>query len=186
VLSNIISFFGDIIGFFGNILSYLNPLSDNFILKTIIQTLANMLSYLNPFSENFFGRKIIELLGDLLELLFIPSQERLEAISNAVTSKFGFIDTIKNTINSLKQLIISVNPNVELTYNVTSTYYTGEVSVVNLSWYTPFKPYGDIVITGFVYLFFIWRLFIHAPNIIHGLGGEYINVLDTQERRFRK
>ena len=30
---------------------------------------------------------------------------------------------------------------------------------------------GDLVLTGFIYLFFLWRLFISIPNIIHGLGG---------------
>ena len=61
---------------------------------------------------------------------------------------------------------------MSLSYNVQSKYYTGSIPIIDLSWYTPFKPYGDVIITAFTYLFFIWRVFIHTPNIIHGLGGE--------------
>lgn len=171
-------------------LDRLNPSSDNFILSgvssalsSIFSTLGNILSYLNPFSENFFVYKLIELLGDLLKALFIPSEERLTAIGDTVKSKFGFIDTIKDTINTMHNLITNLDEGVEMSYNVESKYYTGAVPIVNLSWYRPFKPYGDIVITGFVYMFFIWRIFIHAPNIIHGLGGDYVEVSTISERR---
>ena len=75
------------------------------------------------------------------------------------------IDTIKGNLNNM-------NSNIELTYNVDSKYYSGNLSIVNLSWYTPFKPYGDIILTAFIYIFFVWRVFIHTPNIIHGLGGD--------------
>ena len=53
------------------------------------------------------------------------------------------------------------------------TKYTQQqtVKVIDFSWYAPFKTYGDLIITGFVYAFFLWRIFINLPNIIHGLGG---------------
>lgn len=28
-----------------------------------------------------------------------------------------------------------------------------------------------MVLTGFIYLFFLWRLFISIPNIVNGVGG---------------
>ena len=107
-----------------------------------------------------------------MQYLFIPSQARLNAIHTAVTNKFGFVDTIRNTITSIQGLMNNMESDTRMTYSVQSRYYTGDIDIVNLSWYTPFKPYGDIVITGFCYLFFIWRLFIHVPNTINGLGGE--------------
>lgn len=62
-----------IIDFLGNILDYLNPFSENFILRTVINFLGNIIDYINPFSENFFGIKLLELLGNLLKNLFVPS-----------------------------------------------------------------------------------------------------------------
>ena len=58
-----------------------------------------------------------------------------------------------------------------------ATKYNNEqkVIVLDFSWYAPYKTYGDLIITGFVYAFFLWRLFINLPNITHGLGGSSIN-----------
>lgn len=60
-----------------------------------------------------------------------------------------------------------------MTLNLGATKYTEAQNtvVLDLSWYSPYKSYGDLVLTGFIYLFFLWRLFINLPNIIHGLGG---------------
>lgn len=162
-----------VLEFLGNILDYLNPLSENFILKIIIEFLIDILDYLNPFSENFFGLKLMDLLGDLLKFLFIPSEERLTAITNTVSSKFDFIETIKEAINSVQNILNNLGNAPKLTVNVDSKYYEGELTYIDMSWYEPFRPYGDIVITGFVYLFFLWRLFVHAPDIINGTGGDF-------------
>lgn len=61
----------------------------------------------------------------------------------------------------------------KLSLHLGSTKYTseGDFVILDLSWYAPFKAYGDLVLTGFIYLFFIWRLFISAPSIIHGVAG---------------
>ena len=58
-----------------------------------------------------------------------------------------------------------------------ATKYTEQqtVKVIDFSWYAPYKTYGDLVLTGFVYAFFLWKLFIKSPNIIHGLGGSVDN-----------
>ena len=105
--------------------------------------------------------------------MFIPSEERITAIQNVVSSKFDFIETIKISVNSLNDIINNIGNAPKLTINIGSTKYTDEQNVVllDLSWYSQFKPYGDLVLTGFIYAFFIWRLFIHLPNTIHGLGG---------------
>ena len=158
--------------FLGNILDYINPFSDNFILKGVLNFLGNILDYINPFSDNFFGHKLLDLLGDLLQSLFIPSDERLTAISNTVTSKFAFIDSIKEGVNAIKNMLNNLgnSPTLETT-QIESKYYSGKLTVIDMSWYAPFKPYGDLVITGFVYISFIWRLFITLPNIINATGG---------------
>lgn len=169
-----------VINFIINILDYLNPFSDNFILKGVIEFLRNMLDYLNPSSENFLGIKLMELLGNLFEKLFIPSEERLTAISETITSKFGFIDTIKETINSIENILNNIGNAPALSIDVDSKYYSGEVTYLDLSWYSQFKPYGDVVLTGFIYIIFIWRLFVHAPGIIQGSSG-LASIIDINE-----
>ena len=143
----------------------------------IFEKVGAIFNLLNPFSEDFFVYKLIELLGDLLQGLFVPSEERITALTNTVSSKFGFIDTIKNSINSLQTILSGLNSSPKLeSSNIESKYYSGKLVIVDMSWYSPFKPYGDLVITGFVYLFFLWRIFVHVPNIIHGAGGDFSSI----------
>lgn len=71
----------------------------------------------------------------------------------------------------MKDILHNLSGTPQLTTNIESKYYTGELTILNLSWYAKFKPYGDVVLTGFIYLLFLWRIFIHLPNIISGTGG---------------
>ena len=48
--------------------------------------------------------------------------------------------------------------------------YGGEVEILDLSWYTPYKATVDNLLSGFLWLFFVWRLFKHAPGIVSGAG----------------
>ena len=164
-----------VIKFLGDILNFLNPFSEDFILKYVIEFLGNLVSYINPFSSNFIGYKLIELLGNLLKSLFIPKQESLTQFQAAWQEKLGFIDSIKISINSIQNMLNNVNDVPEYKLNINSKYYNGELTVMSLNWYTPFKPYGDLVITGFVYILFIFRIFTHLPGIISGTGS----VIDT-------
>lgn len=165
---------------FTDLLSYLNPFSENFILlklwnflTDIFNSIVNILSYINPFSDNFFGYKLIELLKEALEFLFVPSEERITAITNTVSDKFSFVDTIKTSIQAFQNIINNIGnaPKLEITIGATKYSTEQTVKVLDFSWYAPFKTYGDLIITGFVYAFFLWRIFINLPNIIQGLGG---------------
>lgn len=114
------------------------------------------------------------MLGDLLKALFVPSEERITALSNTVTSKFSFIDSIKYAINSLKDIINNLGNTPKISINLGSTQYTSATTVyIDFSWYAPFKTYGDLIITGFAYIFFIWRLFVKLPGFISGTAGTF-------------
>lgn len=55
--------------------------------------------------------------------------------------------------------------------NVSSKWYSGEITIVDLSWYAPYKEFGDNVICIFAYLAFLWNIFIRLPDIIQGTGA---------------
>ena len=55
--------------------------------------------------------------------------------------------------------------------NVNSKWYSGEVTIVDLSWYAPYKELGDNIICIFAYLAFLWNIFIRLPDIIQGAGA---------------
>ena len=48
--------------------------------------------------------------------------------------------------------------------------YGGQMEMLDLSWYTPYKKTVDDLVSGFLWLFFLWALFRHAPAVISGVG----------------
>lgn len=173
--------FTDMFNNIGNILSYLNPFSDNFFLKGLFNVLnpfsedfflKDLFSWINPLSDNFIGKKIVELIGDLLKFLFVPSEDSINSLVNSVKSHFGFIDTINSTSAMIKDMFndSSKLPKVTLTLK-DNKWYSGEITVIDLSWYAPYKEYGDLIISAFIYVFFFWRIFVNLPSIISGAGG---------------
>ena len=131
-----------------------------------------LLDFLNPLSENFFVYKLIELLGELLKSLFVPSEERITALTETVSSKFDFVDSIKLSIDSLVDIVNNVGNVPTLNIELGATKYSSATTVaLDFAWYKPFKPFGDLIITGFSYAMFLWRLFIKLPGIISGSSG---------------
>ena len=63
--------------------------------RNIFQKIGDILSYINPFSENFFGRKLVELIIDGIKSLFIPPNDFFTTyFSNLQTwfsDRFGFL-----------------------------------------------------------------------------------------------
>lgn len=165
--TNIGSWFGNIGTWFGelgtNIGNWFGSLGDN---------LGNWLSYLNPSDENFFGIGLISMLSDTLSYLFEPSADITSGLSSVVSSKFGFISTIQEFVTDIQDMLENLeNGSSELTLDIESEYFEGEVTVFDLSWYSPFKAYGDMVFTGFAYVLFFWRLYKSIPNILSGISS---------------
>lgn len=153
-----------------NILDYLNPLSDNFILKLVISAIGTIIDYLNPFSENFIIKHLIEMLWDMLVSLFVPSEESFTAVGDVFEERLAFIDTIKEAVVGLSSIIFDdVVPSNFLSYSVDTSLYKGDI-VISFAWFEKFKPYTDVVFTGFAYLFFVWRLYKRLPSIINGVS----------------
>lgn len=88
-------------------LDWLNPFSDNFILKKLWDFLVKIISYINPFSDNFFGKKIVELFSNLFKFLFVPSDNYFndlkETFLSDIKSKIPYDDyiTMFSTISDI-------------------------------------------------------------------------------------
>lgn len=162
----------------GGILDYINPSSDKFFLKGLLEMLLHFIDAVIGFIDGLFDF-LWNLIVDVFKFLFVPSEERFTAISDAVSSKFGFVDTIKDSVVLLKGNLDKMKNSPSISLDVDSRYYTGELVSIDMSWYSDYKPYVDSVITGFCYLFFLWRLYSNVPNIINGAGSgiSYIDSL---------
>ena len=164
----------DIGNWFSNVGSWFSELGTNIgnWFGELGNNLGNWLSYLNPFSDNFFGYKLIELISQALSYLFTPSQSNVDILTNTVDEKFGFIDSIKIAVNDIQYMIENIeNGTSEFKIDIQSKWYTGEVVLFDLSWYVPFKAYGDLVFTGFAYVLFVFRMWKSIPSIINGFSS---------------
>lgn len=90
---------------------------------------------------------------------------------NGVYSKFGFAEDVKKNVNGMVDVITNTEEAPKFQINVNSKYYKGTLTIVDLSWYAPYKEMGDNVICIFAYLGFLWRIFIRLPDIIRGAGA---------------
>lgn len=55
---------------------------------------------------------------------------------------------------------------------------------IDFSWYKPFKPTADVVISAFIYLGFAIAFFKRLPEIIQGAGVATVGFSDFYETRF--
>lgn len=52
------------------------------------------------------------------------------------------------------------------------SYFLGGKEVfVDLTWYAEYKPTVDWIISAFIWMWFVWRVFISLPGIIAGTSG---------------
>lgn len=166
-----------VLSFLGSMLDYINPFSENFILSDSNNFLTNILSYINPFSENFFAYKFLDLLSNLFTSLFVPDDDIFTQFTDIFNSKLGFVTNIQDDFKDIKALLsggeVSTLSNIAptLSFNINSKYYSGDLMIIDLSWYQPFKPFVDAILGSFMIIFLIARLFVYLPTIISGAGA---------------
>ncbi len=133
-----------------NIIDYLNPFSENFILKGVLNFLGNILSYINPFSENFILKDVLSFFGELLSYLNPFSENFIlktlfEWIGNFFTSLWDFFirlfvpedDYFSNKINDMKNKISQKIPYQDYVdmFETVKQVESGEDISINLNGY---------------------------------------------------
>ena len=83
---------------------------------------------------------------------------------------------MKNMFNNL-----GTAPKLQIEVGATKWTEKQTLTILDLSFYKPFKPLGDLMITGFCYLAFIWKLLVSLPSIISGAGGFVGSSIDLHQ-----
>ena len=164
-------------GFKDSLVALKNALTNilNNILNAINNLLEQITTTLNNLGDNIINAisNVVDSIIDKIKYLFIPSGDFFSDKFNQFKSHFAFIDTFTNFVNKFKSIsnntsapVISVDfSKAESEYN-----YGGVAFALNLAWYSRYKPLGDLIITAFVYVFFIWRFYCRIPELIRGAG----------------
>lgn len=85
-----------------------------------------------------------------------------------VFSLFTFVDDVKRSMLEVYKAILSIEnaPKIDITFN--NKYFSGTYTILDLTWYAPYKELGDNVICTFMYFVFVFKVFKNLPAIISG------------------
>ena len=137
-------------------------------LAALKNTLSNILTNI----LNAISNLVADLINGLKNL-FVPEEDFFSEKFAEFKSHFAFIDTFTGFVSQFQNMSRKNEaPSISIDFsNAESQYnYGGKAVTLNLSWYSRYKPIADIVITAFVYAFFIWRFYCRIPEIIRGSG----------------
>lgn len=111
--------------------------------------------------------------------IFVPEEGYLDEKFLAIKEKFSFFEGVRTTVEQLKASMESYSdsnaPAVTVDLgNATSSHFNGGgvVTVLDLSFLSPYRSRIRGIISAFLWLFFIWRVYVHLPGIIGGTGGD--------------
>ena len=113
---------------------------------------------------------------DGLTALFVPDEEFIMEKVETVREKFSFISSIKTAWETISNLVVSGQeeiPIIEIDLSSAEGKYNygGKVRVLDMTWYSRYKPVVDAVIIAFSYIGFVFLVFKRAPEIISGAGA---------------
>lgn len=111
-------------------------------------------------------------ISDILTGIFVPSEDFLTVKVEALRARFDWIDPFIDFAESLS--FGSAEPPViyiPLDDAEGSYYFGPEMVFVDMSWYVRYKALGDLILSGFLWALFGWRMYVKLPGIINGVAG---------------
>ena len=116
-------------------------------------------------------------IADKVKGLFVPDEALLTEITDTFKGKFGFLPVLKQFADDLFGMTPETDPPVIWIHleNAESKYgynYGGKTKALDLTWYQKYKANVDSIVSGFLWLAFLWLLFKRASSIIQ--GGEMV------------
>lgn len=123
---------------------------------------------------------IPQAIAEAISAIFVPSADFLEAKVATLKARFPFIDGIIGLGEFVSESLSSdLGPPVlyvDFGPATTDTYGHKKYLLTDFSWYAPYKPTVDALMSSILWAFYGWRIFVRLPSIIGGEGGQVINV----------
>lgn len=112
-----------------------------------------------------------------LKSLFIPDEDYFSGKLEEFRSEFLFIDTIAGAIEMIQSIFDSDEfGEIYVDLGATSGSFdlgNAKVNILDMSWYEPYKPYGDKVVSAILWVTYIHSLWRQLPGIIGGASGGF-------------
>lgn len=124
-------------------------------------------------------KSIPQAISEAISAIFVPREDFLTAKWEAIRSEFAFADSITSSGQLILDVLNRIDPEppviyIDLGASEGSYDIGGEVAFIDLHWYERYKPTGDAIISAFLWLVFIWRMFMKLPGIISGMPGDFV------------
>lgn len=127
----------------------------------------------------------------ILQELFVPEEDYISEKVAAIRERFAFADSVMSTAESIKEAVYGAGndgaPRITINLNAAESKYNygGSALALDMSWYSRYKPTVDTVLSAIIWVAFVWRVFVHLPNIISGIGGS-VETIDGFEKAMIK
>lgn len=134
---------------------------------------------------------IVDGVGGVLRELFVPPDDLLATKVEDLRSRFSFVDGVFVSVSALLSMFAYENTSsppkiyLNLSNAPSGIWGSGSVVLIDFSFYEPYKKTTDALISGAMWAFFIWRVFMRLPAIIGGESGYIYEVVahDDKQRR---
>lgn len=119
---------------------------------------------------------IADAIADAATALFVPAEGYIETKVEALTSKFPFAKVISDSSLEMKKFLLNLGQQPPIIYidlgAATGSYiWGGRTIFIDLTWYAQYKGTMDVIISSFLWLWFVWRMTLALPGIIQGTSG---------------
>ena len=122
------------------------------------------------------AQTIAQSFGNVIRELFVPSPDTIALKVGEMRDQFPFIDGIISTGEAIRDgLSYAIEPPeiwIDLGEATTDTFGHKKYLITDFSWYAPYKPRVDALLSAALWAFFSWRVFVRLPSIIGGEGGQ--------------
>ena len=128
-------------------------------------------------------------LGSLLSRLFVPSASYIQRKIDVLTSRFTFWKSVADTVyvffNFLRDTDFTKPPKVVLDLSAANSKINYGLSAFSLdmTWYEPYKPEVDVLLSAIMWLTFIWNTFKALPATISGVGGSFASTMVSADKK---
>ena len=122
-------------------------------------------------------RTISDAIAVALTAVFIPAAGYWDAKVVALQAAFPLFNAIILSANSLRGFFQGLGSRPPIIYidlgNSASWAMGGKTIFLDLTWYSQYKPTMDTVLSAFLWIFALWRIFLRLPGLIRGGVGDW-------------
>lgn len=139
------------------------------LVKNFPDTLSQIWEWLLTLPQTIYNHLV-----DAIEYVFVPSEGYLDTKVMELRASFPLFDSVLTSAKTLRSLFNfgSTPPIIYIDLGASTSWNIGsKVVFIDMTWYAKYKPTVDVILSVFLWLFFLWRVFLSLPGIISGTSG---------------